>query len=460
MRVHVVDSANNPVPDVEILPLSVLKKGKLSSVNVGASVKERTDAQGIATFDWLPADIQPRTNFLVGTRSYSGPIWPGVNPDAPVSDLTLRLSKVTPISGKVTRPDGSPAAGILVSAFFSMINEVGPGRARTTADGSYTIDVAPGRPYTVYVSDDEWAARNQHVADVLEGKPRTGVDFRLERGSVIRGRVTAGEPPRPAPGLLVTLDDEEPLPAQPLRERPVHVADTDPDGRYAFRVAPGDYVLTPPYELGGNSRVEQLKVGDGQDIERNFRVSRISLPRRTLRGVIRSSRPDGPPIPRAIVIGAPLEVRDMLSHTFADNEGKFELSSPVGSALIYARDGAGTRGGFTLARGEGDSEVTVVAGPAAIARGRVVDGSGKPYVNVRVAYSVSTEGADADRTAGAGLSLFTDDLGGFIVPGLFIGARCKLYAIHPTGHGHSHQKSFEVKDTQAIDLGDVVLHPR
>ena len=163
--------------------------------------------------------------------------------------------------------------------------------------------------------------------------------------------------------------------------------------------------------------------------------------RGTLRGVIRSGRPDGPPISRAVVIGAPLEVSDMLSHTFANGEGKFELTSPAGSALIYARDGAGTRGGFTLVRGEGDSEVAIVAGPAAIARGRVVDGSGKPYVNVRVAYSVSTEGADADRTAGAGLSLFTDDLGRFVVPGLFIGARCKLYAIHPTGGGRSRPKA-------------------
>ena len=166
--------------------------------------RRRTDARGIATFDWLPADMQHRANFLVGTRSYARPIAPGLDPDAPGSEQTLHLFKVTPISGKVTRPDGSPAAGILVTAKdFGMIDQVGPARGRTAADGSYTIDVAPGRPYIVYVTDDEWAARNQHVADVLEGKPRTGVDFRLERGTVIHGRVTAGDPPRPAPGLLL-----------------------------------------------------------------------------------------------------------------------------------------------------------------------------------------------------------------------------------------------------------------
>ena len=208
-----------------------------------------------------------------------------------------------------------------------MINQAGPGRARTAADGSYTIDVAPGRPYMVYVSDDEWAARSQDVVDVLEGKPRTGVDFRLERGSVIRGRVTAGDPPRPAPGLLVTLDDEEPLPARPSGKDP----SASPIPTRTVATLSAWYRATmcspAPYELEVNTRVEQLKVGDGQDIERDFRVSRISLPRRTLRGVVRSGRPDGPPIARAIVVGASLEVRDALSHTFADGEGKFELAT-------------------------------------------------------------------------------------------------------------------------------------
>ena len=461
VRVHVVDSANNPVRGIELMPVAILKKSKLSYANFGDSLKVRTDARGIATFDWLPADMLHRANILVAARWYPRLIWPGLDLAAPSSDLTLRLSKATPISGKVFRPDGSPAAGILVTAKdFSMIDQVGPCLARTAADGSYTIDAAPGRPYMVFISDDEWAARNQNVVEVLEGKPRTSVDFRLESGSVIHGRVTAGDPPRPAPGLSLQLIEEEPPHGQPLMEGLTRIADTDQDGRYAFRVVRGVYAFRGPNERGVNGAFEQIKVGDGQDIEKDFRVSRSSLPRRTLRGVIRSDRPDGPPIARAVVIGAPLEVSEMLSHTFANGEGKFELTSPVGSALIYARDGAGTRGGFSLVRGEGDSEVTIVAGPAAIARGQVVDGSGKPYVNVRVTYSMSTEGADADRTAGAGLSLFTDDQGRFVVPGLFVGARCKLYAIHPTGGGRSRQKSFDVKDTQPIDLGDIVLHPR
>ena len=161
-----------------------------------------------------------------------------------------------------------------------------------------------------------------------------------------------------------------------------------------------------------------------------------------------------------LVIGAPLEVRDMLSHTFADADGKFELPRPFGRALIYARDGSGNLGGFTVVSDEGDSDITIVVRPAAIARGRVVDASGKSWANVRVAYSISTERENADATAGAGLSLFTDELGRFTVPGLFVGARCKLFASLPGELGSSPSKQFDVKDTRPIELGDVVLRPR
>ena len=43
--------------------------------------------------------------------------------------------------------------------------------------------------------------------------------------------------------------------------------------------------------------------------------------------------------------------------------------------------------------------------------------------------------------ARAGLPLVTDELGRFTVAGLCVGARCKLYAIHPTGGGRSRRGS-------------------
>ena len=99
----------------------------------------------------------------------------------------------------------------------------------------------------VHVVDDEWAARSRTGVVVRERQPRSGVDLRLERGSVIRGRVTAGQPPQPAAGVAVMLSEQGPavpkgtFPEQPtpLIEASLRIVDTDADGRYAFRVGPG-----------------------------------------------------------------------------------------------------------------------------------------------------------------------------------------------------------------------------
>ena len=61
--------------------------------------------------------------------------------------------------------------------------------------------------------------------------------------------------------------------------------------------------------------------------------------------------------------------------------------------------------------------------------------------------------------AAVGQSVTTDENGLFITPGLLVGTRCRLYANHPDG-ARSAEQTFEVKDTNPIDLGDIVLRPR
>ena len=100
----------------------------------------------------------------------------------------------------------SPPQDIEVHAFGSgqgMDN--GQDRARTAADGSYEIDVSPGEAYAVYVDDKEWAAPSRLDVVVREGKPAGGVDFKLTRGTVIRG-------------------NSHRRPRQPACARPVHLA--------------------------------------------------------------------------------------------------------------------------------------------------------------------------------------------------------------------------------------------
>ena len=169
--------------------------------------------------------------------------------------------------------------------------------------------------------------------------------------------------------------------------------------------------------------------------------------------------PGGPPIAGAIVVAEPIGARTPPSHGFADDKGRFELFRPFDRALIYARDPKGNFAGYFVVLVDYDTEVTVVAYPAATARGRVVDSSGKPLAKVQVHYAVTLELIAVDGPTGAGQSVETDDQGRFNAPGLLPGVGGRIFASGPAG-GNSREHRFTVKGTGPIDVGDIVLDPK
>ncbi len=273
VRVRAVDSKGRPVRGLQMYALIIQKKGKLRSVNLSPlPIDPRTDASGVATFDWLPAQLQfgmefysafdgpppdPEPGMYTGPASpaYYLPDPPTLDPNKPDAELKAVVLRATRLSGKLTRPDGSPASGIRVEA-----NGVGgttripggSGRTWTAADGTYAMDVPPGESYMIGVIDDEWAAPTLSGVVVREGVPQTGLDLSLVRGSVVHGRVTAGPGSTPLSGRLVTLNEDRTADrpgagkVEPRRVINIfmRIADSDGDGRYAFRVAPGRYRLS------------------------------------------------------------------------------------------------------------------------------------------------------------------------------------------------------------------------
>ncbi len=470
VRVRVVDSSNRPVRDVDVLPPGIHKAGKLSAVNVWDSpARARTDADGIATFDWLPAAIQARTTFIVDAPGYSALRWPILDPAAPAEELTAHVLRATRLSGRITRPDGSPAAGIPVTAECLVFSfPPSAGQARTGADGSYTMDLPADRPYALYVAHDGLVARSRNVVELLEGKPATDVNLRLEKGAIIRGRVTFGEPPQPAAGAVVRIFasdlDVRPVGLEPLlalrNARPPTV-ETDQDGRYAFLVEPGWYSLREAFARGARAVPENLHAGAGQEIERDLRIDQAPAKTRTFRGVVRSGGRDGPTIARAIVGVAQVDGEGPASEAFAGSDGRFELPRPSGKLLVYARNSEGNLAGFTV-QGEGQTgEATVVVRPSAIAHGRLVDRAGVPWSYARVVLAVLPGVPASDDFEFTAQWVMSDSQGRFTVAGLPPGTRCEVYAVDPKlGHGVAPRKRIDVVDTKAIDLGDMITHPR
>ena len=117
--------------------------------------------------------------------------------------MTARVIRAETIRGRVTFPDGSPAPGIEVHAYGSgQRSDYGQDQTRTGVDGTYELRISPGEAYAVYVQDKDWAAPSRLDVVVGEGKPVEGVDFKLTRGTIIRGRVTVGSGNRPVPKQL------------------------------------------------------------------------------------------------------------------------------------------------------------------------------------------------------------------------------------------------------------------
>lgn len=111
VRVRVVDSADRPVPGVEMYPIVITKPGKFHFINLGPlPLDPRTDADGVATFDWLPADAT-EVHLETARSDYRLPASCNLDLSKPDAMLTARVLRPARVSGKVAFPDGSPAPG-------------------------------------------------------------------------------------------------------------------------------------------------------------------------------------------------------------------------------------------------------------------------------------------------------------------------------------------------------------
>ena len=215
VRIRAVDSAGRPVPGVELATSMIRKKGKLGAIHFARLPHQsphgrewRRDVRLAAGRPDGPTrrSTRPRRRTscrsgLPGRRQARGRAdGPGPASDAGLGqgDLPRRLARAGH-PGPGPRLGRPPVAGFAHSA-----------RARTADDGSYAMDLPPEHSYMIGVTDDEWAAPSLAGIVVREGVARAGLDLTLERGSVVRGRVTFEPDSKPAPGRTVRLVEQGP----------------------------------------------------------------------------------------------------------------------------------------------------------------------------------------------------------------------------------------------------------
>ena len=304
---------------------------------------------------------------------------PGVS--GGTDDLEIILDRGGAISGRVMEavPDAyssRPLKGVVVQAWHQIDSWLHR-HSSTDENGLYRIPALAAGPYRVRVASSQSPSiRGRLVAfdekniEVKEGQVRAGVDFYLQPGISVSGRLTYRDTGERAGTVKVTLQG---------RNRMDTV--TDEEGRYRFDgVAPGEYWFQT--DLGGyvevpyHRRVLVERDPEAEDIEG---VDIQLVQRASLR--IRVTDAEGRPVPGA-------EVRYVGSNQRTDEDGECRYEeirpeSPYPLMVDHPEYAFAFLDSLILTPGE-DRRMTCVLSSGGTLEGTVTDWEGEPVPNARV----------------------------------------------------------------------------
>jgi len=307
----------------------------------GYTVQARADDFAPESFSETPDDrLASRVTVAVGTPAM------GIN-------FTLDTATGT-ISGRVVRQsDGAPVRNANVNAFSS---DLGSGNgARTNADGSYTIhNLSPGS-YLVEVDASGFADEyypGTLSADLAIRVPAAtetdtgGIDFTLEPGGTISGKVTeaAGGTPVIDAGIVAQSFTAPWPPASP----PLTFTSTRMDGTYTLSGVPlvGQRVVAVP--IGHPLVLEFYNSTDDPaaalPVTPNATGIDFSLDGGgTISGTVFQT--DGStPIPRIIVLAEDTTTGVVLGLGPTERDGTYRTTGlPAGDYRVFAKDSLGRR---------------------------------------------------------------------------------------------------------------------
>lgn len=237
------------------------------------------------------------------------------------------------VSGKVVREDGSAIAGALVLLTPKGFGEAQgrtPGKqaepqyATTDAGGAWSIaEVRPGR-YTLGASAKGFLPARLAKVDVEAGRDNGGHDLVLAQGGHALTGTVADIGGGPIEGALVSVTRLDEGHVMSFDRAPAGAL-TDDEGRFAFQVKSGQYVVTAQH-TDYVTDMAMTAVAEGPR-----HVALTMTPGATVSGIVRAS-PGGEPVAGAVVVAAKGDesggfvVAGFGEHrVVTDGEGRFTL---------------------------------------------------------------------------------------------------------------------------------------
>ncbi len=380
------------------------------------------------------------------------------------------------ITGRVTYADsGKPAANVPIRA-AGIQPGIGDAHAHTGADGTYVLENVLVGPYVVMIGDTwewhetfDWRAPANEGIHVEPDSISTGVDFSLTPGGFVEGKITDGDTGEPVAGIQIQVYDAAHPPSQGMG----HWLNTDTDGRYRFRVAPGKvgihvgsintkipyYIKLPGGEFYG-------EVVEGETLSD---IDFVCFRGYSIHGTVRTA--DNQPVTGASVRAHIIPIMGLIelpNHASTDEQGRFTLKGiPVNEEteqLVIIAEHDNLHGRANWSKEQADAvEITLIPRPTAIIAGQAIDEQGSPISHAGIGLSWEEGFAGTATTAPDSSVAESDSDGNFTVGPTFSFGKSWLevggkYQIHATAaeYGRTSSEWFTLQEGDHI-VPDLVL---
>lgn len=472
--IHLQDEAGLPAAGVGVYPWTFQKAGQLDSLNLSFladEVSQTSDAEGNATFDWLPdwqegpITFWPRSTEFVHSRI-------NFDPEKAVDrTLTHILLRYVDVSGVVLDSEGNPASHAQVSAVGAGHSfDEGRGSSQTNEHGRYSMRLAPDRIYLVTAASSDGKQKGTVSSFVLRsGEPVKPVGIGMQPATRVFGRVTLGPNQTPQPnsqiqvyhygtglheleGVSLSNPDNSNYAVQPIN---VYSTQTDASGRFELLLGPGKYDIRGPAQVA----IRKFTISNERELEFNFHSDRPD--RGLLKGrVVAGDPPVG--VAHARISGiARYQLAGLDLDATADADGNFQVDRERFATVIYAcSPDMGRHLGGIREIGPGDETVTLQVAPVAAHRMRILNSDRKPLpVGSKIIYGVSVElgqKAGIFRWAFGG-TVATDPDGRVTLNSLVVGQKYEVRLVNPDGRSYGTVIDLTPEQPGLQDIGDVVM---
>ncbi|RMG14138.1 MAG: hypothetical protein D6731_10710 [Planctomycetota bacterium] len=360
LRGRVLSSDGRPLPGARV-------------VASGPTMRQSTttDREGCFRLDGLAEDVYTVSALLSGWVD-------ALVREVPVTveeggEVEFRLERAGTLGGTLLGSDGFPLEGGLVFAFAG---ERGLGKARSDAQGNYSIEDLPAGDVVLLARSEDHAVSARGKATVVAGS-LTPLDLVLKESPRIEGvlRNRRGEP---LAGLRVVAHSR--IGYAVRRSEP-----TGSDGRYRIELLyPGRYSLEVLRDAGRHALSPCLASAEveapGGVVARDLVVPSPAL----LAGCLRDER-DRPVADAQVDASVGREVRGT---TRSDDAGRFRFPElPAGRYTVFAYRGNDQRTGqgvVELHEGERREDFELVLRPPAFLRGRILLPDGRPAARLEL----------------------------------------------------------------------------